>query len=207
MLVCPGLIESGKVKPLVLKPVPVTLAWVIVRTPFPVLPIRIVWEFVEPTVTLPKLALEGVRLIAAWRACAPVPVREMVSDELVALLVTVTLPDALPTAVGANTALRVAVAAAFNVKGTVIPFTVNPVPLAAMLEIWTAAVPVLLKMMDFVALLPVLTLPKLTEAGFACNCPNVALDPVPAKATVVVGLTGSLLVMDNVAAAAPAAVG
>jgi len=180
---------------------------VIVRTPFPVLPIRIVWEFVEPTVTLPKLALEGVRLIAAWRDCAPVPVREMVSGELVALLVTVTLPDALPAAVGANTALTVAVAAAFKVKGTVIPFTLNPVPLAAMLEIWTAAVPVLLKMMGLVALLPVLTLPKLTEAGFACNCPNVALDPVPAKATVVVGLTGSLLVMDNVAATAPAAVG
>jgi len=66
------------------------------------------------------LALEGVRLIAAWRDCAPVPVREMVSGELVALLVTVTLPDALPAAVGANTALTVAVAAAFKVKGTVI---------------------------------------------------------------------------------------
>jgi hypothetical protein len=65
----------------------------------------------------------------------------------------------------------------------------------------------LLKIIGLVALLPVLTLPKLTEVGFACNCPNVALDPVPAKATVVVGLTGSLLVMDNVAAAAPAAVG
>ena len=126
---------------------------------------------------------------------------------MVALLVTVTLPDALPAAAGANTALRVAVAAAFNVKGTVIPFTVNPVPLAAMLEIWTAVVPVLLKMMGLVALLPMLTLPKLTEVGFACNCPNVAVDPVPVKATVVVGLTGSLLVIDNVPAAAPATVG
>src|SRR5258708_10598428 len=166
-----------------------------------------VWELVEPTATLPKFALVGVTLIEAWRGCAPVPVREMVSGELVALLVTVTLPDALPVTVGANTALRVAVAAAFNVKGTVIPFTVNPVPLAAMLEIWTAAVPVLLKMMGLVPLLPVPTLPKLTEAGFACNCPNVALDPVPAKATVVVGLTGSLLVMDTVPSAAPAAFG
>src|SRR5258708_5117960 len=140
-------------------------------------------------------------------ACAPVPVREMESGELLALLVAVTLPEALPAAVGANTALRVTVAAAFNVKGTVIPFTLNPVPLAAMLEIWTAVVPVLLKTMGLVALLPVLTLPKLTEAGFACNCPNVALDPVPAKATVVVGLTGSLLVMDNFAATAPATLG
>jgi len=39
VLASPGLIESGRVKPVVLKPLPVTLAWVIVRTPFPVLPI------------------------------------------------------------------------------------------------------------------------------------------------------------------------
>ena len=65
----------------------------------------------------------------------------------------------------------------------------------------------MLKMMGFVELLPVLTLPKLTEAGFACNCPNVAVDPVPTSATFVVGLAGSLLVTDNVAAAAPATFG
>jgi len=102
----------------------------------------------------------------------------MVSGELLALLVTVTLPEALPTAVGREHGVDGRSSCAFNVKGTVIPFTLNPVPLTAMLDIWTADVPVLLKMMDFVALLPVLTLPKLTEAGFACNCPNVALEPV-----------------------------
>ena len=36
VLVSPGLMESGTVKPEVLKPVPLTVAWVIVSTPFPV---------------------------------------------------------------------------------------------------------------------------------------------------------------------------
>ena len=35
VLDCPGLIESGKVRPLVLKPFPVTLAWVIVNVALP----------------------------------------------------------------------------------------------------------------------------------------------------------------------------
>ena len=139
--------------------------------------------------------------------CATVPLSEIVSGELVALLVTVTLPDALPPVVGANTTFRVAVAVAFSVNGVVIPFTLKPAPLAAMLEIWTAAVPVLFNMICCVALPPVLTVPKLKEVGLACNCPNVAVDPVPARVTVIVGLTGSLLVMDKFAVAAPAAVG
>ena len=54
-----------------------------------------------------------------------------------------------------------------------------------------------------VALVPVPTLPKLTVFGLACNCPNDAVDPVPPNATLIVGLEGSLLVMDKVAAAAP----
>jgi len=163
-----------------------------------------VCDFVCPSDTLPYAKLAGAMLNPG---CAPVPVSGTVSAELVALLVTVTPPDALPPAVGVNTAFRVAVAAAFNVKGTVIPFTVNPAPLAAMLEIWTAAVPVLLKMMGFVALLPVLTLPKLTDVGFACNCPNEDVDPVPLSETFIVGVAGSLLVIDNVPLAAPVTVG
>ena len=163
-----------------------------------------VCDFVCPSVTLPKAKVAGVTLNPA---CAPVPVSAIVSDGLFALLVTVTLPVAFPPVAGANTTFKVAVAAAFNVRGAVIPLTLKPAPLAAMLEIWTGAVPVLVNVTCFVALPPVPTLPKLSEAGFACNCPNVALDPVPARETVSVGLTGSLLVMDKVPVAAPAVVG
>ena len=67
--------------------------------------------------------------------CAPEPVIGMVSGELFALLVTVTVPEALPEVVGANTTFRVALAAAFIVMGAVIPLTLNPPPVAVMLEI------------------------------------------------------------------------
>ena len=92
--------------------------------------IRIVWEFVDPTATLPKFALEGVRLIAG---AMPAPVTGTLKGELLALLVTVTLPDTLPAVVGANTTLRVADAAAFTVIGVVSPFPLNPVPVATTL--------------------------------------------------------------------------
>ena len=161
-------------------------------------------DFVCPSTTLPKAKLAGVMLNPG---CTPVPVTGTVNGELLALLVTVTLPDALPAVVGANTTLRIALAAAFTIMGVVIPFTANPVPVAAMFVIWTATVPVLVNVMCCVVLLPVLTLPKLTEVGLACNCPNGAVDPVPANATLVVGLTGSLLVMDKLPAAAPPTLG
>lgn len=139
--------------------------------------------------------------------CAPAPVKVMVSGECSASVVIVTLPDTLPAAVGANTALRVTVAAAFKVNGVVIPFTLKPVPVTAITEIGTDVDPVLLKMMAFVLLLPVLTLPKLTDVGFACNCPGAVVEPVPASVTVVVGFAGSLLVMVSVPLTPPAPVG
>ena len=135
------------------------------------------------------------------------PVKGMVSGECSASVVIVTLPDALPAVVGANTALSVTVAAAFNVSGVVIPFTLKPVPVTAIIEIGTDVDPVLLKMMAFVLLLPVLTLPKLTAAGFACNCPGAVVEPVPASATVVVGFAGSLLVIVNFPLTPPPPVG
>jgi hypothetical protein len=161
-------------------------------------------DFVCPSTTLPKAKLAGAMLNPG---CTPVPVKKIVSGECSRSVVIVTVPDALPAAVGANTALSVAVAAGFNIRGAVIPFTLKPDPLTAMLEIWMAAVPVLLKTMGFVELLPMLTLPKLTDVGFACNCPDAAVEPVPANVTVIVGLAESLLVMESVPLAAPATVG
>jgi hypothetical protein len=127
--------------------------------------------------------------------CAPVPVKVMVTGEWSLSVVIVTLPDASPPAVGANTAFRVALAAPFNVKGVVIPFTLKPVPLTAIIDIGTDVVPGLFKMIDFVLLLPMLKLPKLTDVGFTSNRPGAVVEPVPASATVSVGLAGSLLVM------------
>ncbi len=163
-----------------------------------------VCDFICPSVTLPYAKLVGVRLNAG---CALEAVSEIVNGELVASLVTVTFPVTLPPAVGANTTFRSTVAVAGSVKGVVIPLTLNPAPVAAMLDIWTAAVPVLLKLICFVTLLPAFTLPNANDVGFACSCPNVADEPAPPKVTVVVGLAGSLLVIVRTPDAEPAVVG
>ena len=65
----------------------------------------------------------------------------------------------------------------------------------------------MVKATDFVELPPVPTVPKLRDVGLACNWPAAAVEPVPDSATVIVGLTGSLLVMERVPLAAPATVG
>lgn len=163
-----------------------------------------VCDFVCPSTTLPKAKLEGVMLSPG---CAPVPVREIVTGEWKASVLIVIVPDTLPAAVGANTALRVAVAPAFKIKGAVMPFTLKPVPETTIVEICMGAVPVLVSTMAFVELLPVVTLPKLREVGFAFNCPEAVVEPVPANATVIVGLAESLLVMDSVPFTPPAIVG
>jgi hypothetical protein len=103
-----------------------------VRAALPVFVNVKVCDFVCPSTTFPKAKLPGVTLTPG---CAPVPASETVRGELVASLVTVTLPEALPPVVGAKATFRIAVAAAFNVKGVVIPFAVKPAPVTAMPEI------------------------------------------------------------------------
>ncbi len=61
-----------------------------------------VWEPVAPTVRLPKLTLDGVTEICG---CTPVPLKEIVAGELVALLTTLMLPATAPVAAGANFAV------------------------------------------------------------------------------------------------------
>ena len=54
---------------------------------------------VTPTVTLPKLTLAGTTEIIG---CTPLPLSEITAGELVALLTTLRLPDAIPGVVGAK---------------------------------------------------------------------------------------------------------
>jgi len=108
-----------------LKAAPETLSEEIVTLAVP--------EFVRVTGTvallpmskLPKLMLAG---FAESAPCVPVPVRATVGS--VELLVTEIVPDAFPAAVGSNTAEKVVLCPAPRVTGTVIPVTLNPVPLA-----------------------------------------------------------------------------
>ena len=82
-----------------LKPVPLTLAWLIVTLADPVLDRFTETDPVAPTTTLPKLTDAGV---IARAGCVPAPVRGMVIGELGALLATEIVPVALPADVGAN---------------------------------------------------------------------------------------------------------
>jgi len=58
--------------------------------------------FETPTVTLPKLMLEGITEICG---CTPVPLSEIVVGEFVAVLTTLMVPDTAPVTVGAKVAV------------------------------------------------------------------------------------------------------
>ena len=119
---------------------------------------------VAPTLTLPKLTLEGVTEICG---CVPVPLSEIVAGELVALLTTVTLPARLPAEAGANVTLKEVDWPAARFSGSVIPLVVKPAPVALTCEMETLEFPVLEIVTLCVALVPVVRLPKLSDAGDA----------------------------------------
>ena len=78
---CPAAKVNGKVNPLRLNPVPVTLAWLTVIVVPPELVIVTSWVWVAPTCTFPKLTLAGVA--ASCPAMIPVPETGTVTVELV----------------------------------------------------------------------------------------------------------------------------
>jgi len=117
-----------------------------------------------PTVTLPKLTLEGVTEICG---CIPVPLSEIVAGELAALLTTVTLPARLPAEAGVNVTLKEVDWPAARFSGSVIPLVLNPVPVALTCEMEMLEFPVLEIVTLCVALVPVVRLPKLSDAGDA----------------------------------------
>jgi len=116
---------SGNVRPLVLKPVPVTVAWVMVTLPVPVLVRLTDCVPVVFTVTLPNATVDGE---ADSCRLTPVPDRGTVAGELVALLVIEMLPVALPVLVGAKVALKLVLCPPERVSGNVRPVVLKPVP-------------------------------------------------------------------------------
>jgi len=134
---------------------------------------------VAPTLTLPKLTLEGVTESCG---CVPVPLKEIVAGEFVALLTTVTLPARLPVEVGAKLTLKDVDWPAARFSGSVIPPVVKPAPVAPTCEMETLEFPVLEIVTLCVALVPVVRLPKLRAVGDAESWSVVAM-PVPLSGT------------------------
>ncbi|MGD1212835.1 MAG: hypothetical protein ABR973_15955, partial [Candidatus Acidiferrales bacterium] len=97
-----------------------------------------VCELLPPTLTLPKLTLDGVTVSCD---CTPVPLKAIGVGEPGALLVSEMLPEAVPEEVGAKTALNVVL-----LPGEIVwaekPVTLNPLPATLSCETVRFALPV-----------------------------------------------------------------
>ena len=93
--------------------------------------------------------------------------------ELVALLVTVTLPAAPPVAAGENVTVKVAFCPGVRICPVEMPPALNPGPATLTFETVTLEFPELVSVTALALLLLTLTLPKFTVDGFAIN-DNVA---------------------------------
>ena len=167
VLLLPGAMVRGVVKPVVLNPAPETLAEETVRFVVPVFLSEIACELLLSVTTFPKLTLDGAAEISAWM---PVPVRDTVRGEPMALLLIETLPVALPAEAGANCALSVVLNPELTVIGRANPLMLKPLPEALTAVIVKAAFPEFVRMMFCVELLPTWTLPKLQLAGLSVSC-------------------------------------
>ena len=90
----------------------------------------------------------------------PVPLREIVAGELVAVLTTLMLPLTAPTAVGAKLAVSARLWPAARVTPPEKPETLNPAPLEATCEMFTLPVPVFVTVTAWDAEAPNRALPK-----------------------------------------------
>src|SRR5262249_28436082 len=92
--------------------------------------------------TFPKLALDGDTEMSG---CTPVPESAMAVGEFVAVLTTLTLPETLPAAPGANPTPNERLWPGARVCEPEKPLTLNPAPELLTDETVTEPVPVLVK--------------------------------------------------------------
>jgi hypothetical protein len=114
----------------------------------------------------------------------PVPVKDVVPGELLALLTNEAVPFAGPLVWGENTRLTVLLAPAATVNGVVAPM-LNPEPDTFTAETTMLAVP-LLDNVRFLELdAPTVTFPNTTDVGETLRVLVGAATPVPVKETTV----------------------
>ena len=124
----------------------------------------------------------------------------------VELLENVSVPEAVPVAVGSNCTWMVMAMVGFRVTGNVAPEKLNPAPVILAALTVTGDVPVEVRVTDEVSAVPTGSLPKLrllllrVRTGFG-------LAPVPLRLMVDVLLVEELLEMVMVPLSVPAVVG
>jgi hypothetical protein len=129
----------------------------------------------------------------------------IVVGEPVALLVTVTVPLALPAAVGVKITLNVRFCPGVSVTGVPAPLRVNPAPLSVICETVTFEFPALVTVRFSVEDDPVFTLPK-PRVVVLKESTAVAATPVPLRA-IAAGEFGALLTIVTLPLAVPAEAG
>lgn len=197
---CPAEMLAGKVRPLMLKPLPVTFAWETVSVALPVLLICRGWELLVPVVMLGKVMAFCERDRAAW---APEPVT---LTWLVPLwLTTETEPVVAAVVDGLKTTVNMALCEGAKVSGVLMLVRLRPEPVIPICEIVAELLPVFVTVTVLLAELPTLTLPKLSEDGFGDKV-LVAATPVPLQPIIVAELE-ALLVRLMLPLAAPAVCG
>ena len=137
---------------------------VIVKLALPVLVrVRVCPPLVDPTIWLEKVKSVGARL-AAGPAVTPVPVKVTVCGLPAALSEMLRLPLRVPVAVGIKITLTVQLFPAGTLVAQLFVWVKSPV--AVILEIVSAALPVLVRVTDCAALLvPTDWLPNVTVVG------------------------------------------
>jgi hypothetical protein len=128
-----------------------------------------------PTGTLPRLGLVG-ETVKVPAAC-PVPDKGMDTVGLLALEITVRLPLTAPLTVGLKNTLNVTLSAGASVKGGLIPVRPNAEPLVFPEDRITGAWPILVRVSANVAVLPSVTLPKVTVGRLAAIFPLESVEP------------------------------
>ena len=185
-VLCPGARETGKVIPLRLNPEPVTVAAVTVRLAPPVL-LRDPDCVTDEPVTPVRLMLTGFDESCPGAMPLPdkltltVDVCALRFDELPFVLITEYVNDALPladpVACGAYATVTCALPPPAMVMGAANPLNENPLPPTAACDIEMFQLLALVRTKDWVPEVPTTTLPKLTDVGFAANCPAANAEP------------------------------
>ena len=131
-------IVTGALRPVMLKPAPVTVAREITTLAVPLFVRLIVCELLLPVETFPKAAVPGTAPSCAW---IPEPLKAIVRGEFGALLTIEMLPLELPDDVGENCAVKLALCPAAIIVPAGNPLILKPVPAAVACVIDTLALP------------------------------------------------------------------
>jgi len=144
---------TGRFNPLIENAAPVRLACEIVTGDPPVLVIVSDRFALLPTCTLPNPRLLGFG--DSVPGVTPVPESGMLRFGLPPLEVMLTLPLAVPAAVGAKLTVNEVLCPAVKVNGSDKPLKLNPDPLALAAEIVRLVPPLLVKVSDKLEVLPI----------------------------------------------------